>query len=101
MDESSRGKKLIFSAILFLIVLVFAELIASEALLLRMRRSDYENFHCVNLVTLRRSMSSTRLDLKSGYFRIIDFSFGKHSNPNPTALSIPNWVIGNCPVKAL
>ena len=44
MDESSRGKKLIFSAILFLIVLVFAELIASEALLLRMRRSDYENF---------------------------------------------------------
>jgi len=44
MDESSRGKKLIFSAILFLIVLVFAELIASEALLLRLRLSGYENF---------------------------------------------------------
>jgi hypothetical protein len=44
MDESSRGKKLVFSAILIVFVLLCAELIASGALLLRLRLSGYENF---------------------------------------------------------
>ena len=44
MDGSSRAKRVIFSAILILVVLALTELFASEALLFRMRLSNDENF---------------------------------------------------------
>jgi hypothetical protein len=83
MNESSHGKKVVFSAILFLCVLAFAELIASEALLLRLRLSGYENF------SLREFSYSSALNIidtigfKIGIFSDNRFQLRQTFEPQP------------------
>jgi hypothetical protein len=83
MDEGSRGKKVVFFAILIFLVLGFAELIASEALLLRLRLSNHENF------SLREFSYSSALNVidtigfKVGMFRDERFQLRQTFEPQP------------------